>query len=448
MSSFDTLGLRSELISALQKLNISEMTPVQAQTLPTALEGKNVIVQAPTGSGKTLAFALPILHTLNPKNQKIQSLILTPTRELAEQVADVVRNLAVFIPNVKVLTLCGGIPMKGQIRSLSHGASIVVGTPGRILRLLTDGNMSLSECTMTVLDEFDKMVDMGFSDDVEEILKHLNPPTQYLLFSATAPNTLETFIATFLQEADRFQVTPETAAPKINRIAYETHDKAATLIQLLTQSSIANAIVFCNTKQAANELFEMLRRREFDCALMHGELEQSERTETLIRFRNGSLAFLIATDLAGRGIDISGLDCVINYDLPQQSERYIHRIGRTGRAQNEGIAVSIIEPYQQEKLLTIDPEITVQELPNETFHHYRTSMITLKIDGGKKEKLRAGDIVGAMINELSLTQDSIGKIDILDTVSYIAVSTDSIPSCITKKYLKVKGRTFRIRLID
>lgn len=448
MPSFETLGLRSELLSALHRLHITEMTPVQTQTLPSVMKGKNVIAQAPTGSGKTLAFSLPILHRLNTQNSKIQSLILAPTRELAEQIADVMRNLAVFIPNVKILTLCGGIPMKGQIRSLQHSSPVIVGTPGRVLRLLKDGHMDISECKITVLDEFDKISDMGFIEDVEEILTYLKSPSQYLLFSATTPETLNTFTASFLKDTERFELSQNNVLPNINRRAYVTDDKVTTLIQILTQSEITNAIVFCNTKQAANELFDTLKREEFDCALLHGELEQTERTETLIRFRNGSLTFLIATDLAGRGIDIAGLNAVINYDLPQQAERYVHRIGRTGRAQQEGTAITLIESYQREKFQLLEPDIAPEELPCQSYRPYRASMITLKIDGGKKNKLRAGDIVGAIINELALTQDTIGKIDILDTVAYAAISIDSIPQRMAKHYLKIKGKTFRIRLID
>lgn len=451
MPSFNTIPLRSELQTALQRLGFNVMTPIQSESLPLILQDSDIIAKAATGSGKTLAFALGILQPINPKFFSPQSLILCPTRELAEQVAKVIRSLASEIGNVKLLTLCGGVPMKGQIRSLSHGAHIIVGTPGRVLRLLQLEELDLSHAKTCVLDEADRMVDMGFVEDIEAVCSHLPSKRQTLLFSATYPDTIETLASTLTSKALMVDVASEHSAPPIQEIAYSVHDKMTALKTLIQEHHISNAILFCNTKVTATELCERLNEHGIHAVLFHGEMEQLDRHETIIQFRNGSAPFLVATDLAGRGIDIEALGVIINYDLPQHSERYVHRIGRTGRAGNEGIAITLIEPFQKDALDALGRPFRFPELEDTVtdISFPSASMRTICIDGGKKEKLRPGDIVGALIHECGMHNSQIGKIDQLEHLSYVALPRP-VAEQIYDKLIKrpIKGKVFRLWLLD
>lgn len=401
------------------------MTPIQQESLPVILNGKDIIAQASTGSGKTLAFALGILQNINPRFFATQSLVLCPTRELAEQVANVIRSCASEIGNIKLLTLCGGVPMKGQKHSLTHGAHIIVGTPGRILKLLSLDNLDLKSCKLAVLDEADQMVDMGFIDDIEAIFSYLPSPKQTLLFSATYPDSIQQLSSKLTHDATFIKSQNTEAKPSITEIAYRVTDKATALNTLIHHHDITNAIIFCNTKVAASELCETLKYSGIHALALHGDMEQFDRNETIIQFRNGSAPFLVATDVAGRGIDIQGLDAIINYDVPQQLDRYVHRIGRTGRAGMNGLAITLVNPHQTEAFYGLDRGIELIPLPSLINHQdVTTKMRSICIDAGKKEKLRAGDIVGALIHECKLSKDEIGKIDQLDHLSYVALPRD------------------------
>jgi len=450
MSSFDSITLRPPLKKALHQLNFSRMTPIQSASLPAILEKKDLIAQASTGSGKTLAFTLGILNSLNPKFFAPQSLVLCPTRELAEQVAKVIRACASEIGNVKVLTLCGGIPMKGQTHSLKHGAHVIVGTPGRVLKQLQLENLSLEDCGIAVLDEADQMVDMGFIEDIEAIFAYLPAQRQTLLFSATYPESIQSLSSRLTTTPLFLQVQHTEAKPEIEEIAYMTEEKAAALSIVMNLHSISNAIIFCNTKIAASELCETLNRRNIHAIALHGDMEQFDRNEAIIQFRNGSAPFLVATDVAGRGIDIEGLDAIINYDVPLQNDRYIHRIGRTGRAGMKGIAITLVDSEQAQSFYELNRPIEPLPLPNTSgIKNALTQMRTISIDAGRKEKLRAGDIVGALIHECSLSKDEIGKIDQLDHLSYVA-----LPRAIAQKVFDtlrnrpIKGRKFRMWILD
>jgi len=450
MSSFETLPLHTPLQTALKRLNFNTMTPIQAQSLPVILKGSDVVAQASTGSGKTLAFALGILQNVNPRYFAAQSLVLCPTRELAEQVAKVIRSCASEIGNIKLLTLCGGVPMKAQRHSLTHGAHIIVGTPGRVLKLLSMNDLDLKSCSISVLDEADQMVDMGFIEDIEAIFGFLPSPKQTLLFSATYPESIQELSSKLTNNPVFIKTQISEKAPAIKEIAYIVNDKTTALNALIQSHTITNAIIFCNTKVVASELCETLNYAGIHALTLHGDMEQFDRNEAIIQFRNGSAPFLVATDVAGRGIDIAELDAIVNYDVPQQLDRYIHRIGRTGRAGMDGTAITLVSSHQIESFKALDRHIELQDLPlGRSSNNAMTLMQTLCIDAGKKDKLRAGDIVGALIHEGGLTKEQIGKIDQQDHLSYVAIERQ-IATVTHQKIQKrpIKGKVFRIWLLD
>jgi len=450
MSTFDTLALRTPLKEALKRLEFTKMTSIQSTALPIILQKKDCIAQAATGSGKTLAFGLGVLERINPKMFGTQSLILCPTRELAEQVAKVIRSLASEMGNIKVLTLCGGVPMKGQIHSLKHGAHIIVGTPGRVLKLLQMEAFDPSEILSVVLDEADQMIDMGFIEDITTILGFTPPSRQSLLFSATFPESIQTITSEFMKDPVMVQAEHAISKPKIEEIAYICNDKLPAIATVLHLHDITNTIIFCNTKVDANALCDDLNRIGIHVLTLHGDMEQFDRNEAIIQFRNLSAPILVATDVAGRGIDIEGLDAIINYEVPIQNERYTHRIGRTGRAGKNGIAITLVNHHQYERFMDLKRNITPIELPIiKNTSPLKTLMRTICIDAGKKEKLRLGDIVGALIHECALTHNEIGKIDQLDHLSYVAVPRNKADE-IYKKFINrpIKGKTFRKWLLD
>jgi ATP-independent RNA helicase DbpA len=450
MSSFDTLALRAPLQEALKRLEFTTMTSIQSTALPVILQKKDCIAQASTGSGKTLAFGLGVLERINPKSFGIQSLILCPTRELAEQVAKVLRALASEIGNIKILTLCGGVPMRGQLHSLKHGAHIVVGTPGRVLKLLQMEAFDPAQIQTVVLDEADQMIDMGFIEDITAILGFTPPSRQSLLFSATFPESIQTITSEFMKDPVMVRAESAISKPKIEEIAYICNDKLPTISKILHLHNITNTIIFCNTKVDANALCEDLNRIGIHALTLHGDMEQFDRNEAIIQFRNLSAPILVATDVAGRGIDIEGLDAIINYEVPIQNERYTHRIGRTGRAGQNGIAITLVNHHQYDRFIDLKRSITPIEFPSiKDASPLKTLMRTICIDAGKKEKLRAGDIVGALIHECDLSKEEIGKIDQLDHLSYVALPRNKAEN-IYQKFLNrpIKGKTFRKWLLD
>lgn len=450
MSLFDPIPLRPPLQKALKQLNFLSMTPIQADSLPVILDKKDLIAQASTGSGKTLAFALGILNTINPKFFAPQSVVLCPTRELAEQVAKVIRSCATEIGNIKVLTLCGGVPMKGQTHSLKHGAHTIVGTPGRVLKHLQMETLGFEHCTIAVLDEADQMVDMGFIEDIEAIFAFLPKNRQNLLFSATYPESIRSLSSRLTHDPIFVKVEHTTSKPDITEIAYYADNKTTLIPQLFQLHSLSNAIVFCNTKIDAASVCNYLNGIGLHAIALHGDLEQFERNEAIIQFRNGSAPILVATDVAGRGLDIDGLECIINYDVPTQPERYVHRIGRTGRAGKSGVAITLVNYEQTDFFHALDRSIQPIHFPSTaSVNTISTSMQTICIDAGRKEKLRAGDIVGALIHECGLTKEEIGKIDQLDHLSYVAIPRN-ISEKTYQKLLKspIKGRKFRVWLLE
>ncbi len=431
------------------------MTPIQAQGLPVMLEGKDLLAQAKTGSGKTAAFGIGLLHKLDVQTYQTQSLVLCPTRELAEQVSNEIRRLARAIPNTKILALCGGKPMAPQLASLEHAPHIVVGTPGRILKHLQKESLKLNGLNTLVLDEADRMLDMGFYDDIMRVIKMAPRQRQSLLFSATYPDEIGDISRAVQSNPVDIRVESLHDNKKIEQIFYEIEkgERTETLVALLHHYRPQSSLIFCNRKQQCQELADDLWQQGFHALALHGDLEQRDRDQVLIQFANKSSSMLIATDVAARGLDIKELQAVINFELSPDPEVHIHRIGRTGRADMDGLALSLFMASEAPKLLRIeeyqDSHVRIDKRSSlKSRENFRLSppMVTLCIIGGRKDKVRAGDILGALTANTSLPGKQIGKIDIFDKLAYVAVERP-----IAKQAMKVlsegkiKGRKFRVR---
>lgn len=463
-AAFSALSLHSDLLKNLETLGYQKMTPIQAQSLPNILNNKDVIAQAKTGSGKTAAFALGLLNKLNVKQFRVQSLVLCPTRELADQVAKEIRRLARAIHNIKVLTLCGGMPFGPQIGSLEHGAHIIVGTPGRVEEHLRKGTLRLGNLTTLVLDEADRMLDMGFQPSLDAIVEQLPHKRQTLLFSATYPDQIQTISKRIMNDPVMVHVASTHDKSTIQQHFFKVNSdkERMTALQLLLQKyQPESSVVFCNTKREAQEIADELSSLGFSALALHGDLEQRDRDQTLVRFSNKSASVLVATDVAARGLDIEALDAVINYQLARDTEVHVHRIGRTGRAGSKGIAcslytekeaykVALLEDYL-DQLIVGEPLPPMQLLEKPIFS---PSMETLQIDGGKKQKVRPGDILGALTSKgdsegsESISGADVGKINIFDRSAYVAVKSDVCKLALKKlSQGKLKGRNFRARLI-
>ena len=449
---FSNLKLSKEMLQNLDKIGYKEMTPVQAETLPLILEGKDVIAQAKTGSGKTAAFGIGLLNKLQVKKFRVQALVLCPTRELADQVAKELRMIAKFTHNIKILTLCGGAAFGPQLGSLRHGAHIIVGTPGRILKHLNKETLSLENLETLVLDEADRMLDMGFIEEIDKVLEYTPKEKQTLLFSATYTNEI-TFISDRIQnDAVSVKTVSTEVKNAIDERFYETKNKVDTLIKIFSTFKPENIIVFTNTKIVAKELAEKLAQNKIDALAIHGDLEQYERNDVLVQFANKSCPVLIATDVAARGLDIKELSMVVNYDLPHTEETYTHRIGRTGRAGAEGIAITLYDEYEIENAMEYKDETRIFEnsdiLKKQNNFEMKPQNVTLVIEGGKKDKLRAGDLLGALTAGEGLKGSSIGKIDIYDRQAYVAIQREFIDEAQRKlSNGRIKNKKFSVWIL-
>lgn len=456
-TSFNTLPLTSDLLENLTSLGFTSMTPIQVEALPVILKGQDLIAQAKTGSGKTAAFGLGILHKLKVDDSRLQSLVLCPTRELAEQVAEEIRRLARLTKNIKVLVVCGGTSEYQQLSSLEHGVHIVVGTPGRVLKFLKKGALDLKTIQCLVLDEADRMLDMGFRDEMEAIESFLPQNVQSLLFSATFPPEIEELSAVFQHNPVRVSVDSKHEKNIIRQLfieVFEHRQKFEALSKVLGEYRPESTVVFCKTKQICAEVARYLVKSGVSALAFHGDLDQNERTVVLTKFSNRSALVLVATDVAARGLDIKDLKAVINFDLATDSEVHTHRIGRTARAGNMGLAFSFYLPSEKEKLNEIEI-VFAEKLELMAFGDLVASskfdlvppMKTMFINGGKKEKIRPGDILGALVNEAGINAASIGNITILNNQSYVAIASEHIDLAITKLNVgKIKGRKFRVGL--
>ncbi|MBL8363688.1 MAG: ATP-dependent RNA helicase DbpA [Comamonas sp.] len=456
-AAFSTLALGAAQLANLQQLGYTQMTPIQAASLPLALRGQDLIAQASTGGGKTAAFGLALLARLNPRRFAVQALVLCPTRELADQVATEVRRLARAEENIKVVTLCGGVPLRGQIASLEHGAHIVVGTPGRVMDHLERGSLTLDALNTLVLDEADRMLDMGFFDDIATVARQCPKERQTLLFSATYPEGIAKLSAQFMKNPQRITVQAQHAEAKIEQRWYEVKDseRLHAVSLLLGHFRPESSIAFCNTKQQCRDLVAVLQAQGYSALALFGELEQRERDQVLVRFANRSCSVLVATDVAARGLDIASLAAVINVDVTPDPEVHIHRIGRTGRGDAEGLALSLasldemgsvgkIEQLQGREsrwypLAELTPTGSGPLLP---------PMATLQIIGGRKEKIRAGDVLGALTGEMGFTREQVGKINVNDFSTYVAVDRAIAAQAVQRLNSgRVKGKSVKARLV-
>lgn len=455
--SFSTLTLNNELIANLDSLGYIEMTPIQALSLPLILAGRDVIGQGKTGSGKTAAFGLGLLANLKVKRFRVQSLVLCPTRELADQVATEIRTLARTIHNIKVLTLCGGMPMGPQIGSLEHGAHILVGTPGRILDHLDRGRIDLSELNTLVLDEADRMLEMGFQEALDAIISQAPTERQTLLFSATFPPQIEKIAQRIMQQPELVKVESMHSASTINQYFYNitaANEKEQALQSLLLHYQPRSAVIFCNTKREVQKVAEKLHQKGFSVVELHGDLEQRDRDQALIQFANNSISILVATDVAARGLDVTDLDMVFNFELSRDPEVHVHRVGRTGRAGSQGVACSFFDDNewhliaQIEQYMNMPIEPIALPTPDLNSQPYQAAMVTLQIDAGKKQKLRAGDILGALTSEGGITAQQIGKINLTPMRTYVAIDKTVVKKALKKIEMdKIKGRQFRARIL-
>jgi ATP-independent RNA helicase DbpA len=463
--SFATLGLPSAMLQNLEQLGYRDMTPIQAASLPLALAGHDLIAQAKTGSGKTAAFSLPLLSRLQVQpNTGVQALVLCPTRELADQVSHELRRLARAEENIKVLTLCGGSPIRPQLTSLTHGAHIVVGTPGRILDHLSRESLALNVLKTLVLDEADRMLDMGFEEDIAAIIRRC-PPTsrrQTLLFSATYPDDVAKMAAQYLRDPREVRLAERHTADQIQQRFYQVTDdeRLHAVGLLLNHFRPETTLAFCNTKQQCRDLVGVLRSQGLVALELHGDLEQRDRDQVLVQFANRSCSVLVATDVAARGLDIERLGAVINVDITPEIEMHTHRIGRTGRAGESGLVFSLASLDEMGRVGKIDEMQGVESVWHpladlERAHRgagerstepLRPPMVTLQILGGRREKIRPGDVLGALTKDLGLEANCVGKIDINEFSTYVAVRRDVADQALRGLNAgRVKGRSVKVR---
>jgi len=449
---FSDYNLRPELLSAIARAGYTAPRPVQQASMPAILAGRDVLAQAQTGSGKTLAFAVGCLQQLNFNKNAMQAIVLCPTRELAEQVAEQCRVLAKDMPNAKVLTLCGGQPMGPQINSLRHGCHIIVGTPGRVMDHVQKKRITLKHLKVRVFDEADRMLDMGFTDDLAVIFAGLRGPVQTLFFSATFTEATTALAQAYLRDPESIKVDSEQRA-NVSELVYtvEEDQRFNALKALLTTEQPNSAMVFCRTKRTTQDVADMLAQEGFVVAAIQGDMEQYDRNRVLMRFASDCLNVLVATDVAARGLDIAGVDCVVNYEVSENPDAHIHRIGRAGRAQQPGMAFTLMSESESAALAAIEIH-TKQDLKKKgaqslRFHANRIiepEFVCLNLNEGKKAKLRPGDILGALTKDADVPGEDIGKIKVQANESFVAVKRRSVKRALKLfREGKIKGKRVR-----
>jgi len=452
---FSSLPLKPALLENIESIGYTHLTPIQAETLPHILEGKDIIAQAKTGSGKTAAFGIGLLSRLDFSSFRVQALVICPTRELADQVCKEIRTLARFTQNIKVLSLCGGVPFGPQVGSLEHGVHVVVGTPGRLQEHLRKRSLRLSNLKTLVLDEADRMLDMGFEEVITDVISYAPTHRQTLLFSATYTDPIREISQKFQYKPISVTIDSSHHESVIEQRFYqiEKAERINALGYLLAYHRPESTVVFCNTKRECQDIANSLSNCGFSVQALHGDLDQKHRDQVLVRFANNSCSVLVATDVAARGLDIKELQAVINYDLPWDPEIYVHRIGRTGRAGKRGLALSLCTEAELNRVKAIEEYQNTSAKWDETApfqlkyeQRFEPPMVTLWIDGGRKDKVRPGDILGALTGVGGIAGTEVGKIDIFDAHAYVAikqVSADKALSCL--KNGKIKGRSFMVR---
>jgi ATP-independent RNA helicase DbpA len=445
----------------VSELGFATLTPIQAASIPLLLAGKDVLGQSKTGSGKTAAFVIPILEKLQLRDHTLQALVLCPTRELATQVVRETRKLGRRHQGLQVVALTGGTPSREQAADIENGAHIAIGTPGRVLDLLTRRRMDLSGLKTLVLDEADKMLEMGFEEELRAILQTVPRVRQTVFFSATFPETIAALSQVYQKNPVTVKIDePESATATIQHWLYDATeaDKGDVLMRVLQQHPSESTLVFCNTKAAANDLLQRLSDLGVGAAALHGDLDQRERDRVMALFRNGSHRILIATDVAARGLDIENLEMVVNYDLPLQQDTFVHRTGRTARAGKSGVAITLADPRETAKLMDFQKfaGIKFERKPLGFKNQLGLSkalrevpMQTLSISGGRKDKLRPGDILGALTGAAGgLKAEQVGKIEIHDKFSFVAVHSDIADMALDKlRTGRIKGRKFQVKFV-
>lgn len=513
--TFEEMCLDTRIMRAIAEMGFEQPSPIQAQSIPIAVEGKDMIGQARTGTGKTASFGIPMLQRINPKDKNLQAIVLCPTRELAIQSANEIRKLAKFLQGIKVLPIYGGQEISKQIRSLKGGVQIVIGTPGRVMDHLRRHTLKPQTVDIVVLDEADEMLNMGFREDIETILGQLPEERQTMLFSATMPKPILEIAKRYLHEPEIVKVIQkELTVPKIEQYYYEVNPrkKNEVLSRLLDMYDPSLSLVFCNTKRKVDELVADLKGRGYFAEGLHGDMKQSQRDRVMNGFRNGRTDILVATDVAARGIDVDDVEAVFNYDVPQDDEYYVHRIGRTGRAGREGRAFTLVvgkEIYKLkdiqrycktkirrqpipsvndvaaikvEKLLEQAGELiatdglgrmmdlleeyldgsdysatemaaallamqlgetSTQTLPKEEFGDTgaEPGMVRMFMNIGKKDRVRIGDILGAVAGESGMEGALVGTIDMYDNFSFVEVPQEYAAAVLeAMNHSKIKGR--------
>ena len=458
-TTFAGLALEPSLRAGLDALGYTTLTPIQAQSLPAILDRRDLIAQAPTGSGKTAAFGLGLLHHIDAGATRTQALVLCPTRELADQVGKQLRKLATGIANLKLSVLCGGIPLAPQLASLAqHAPQVVVGTPGRVLELVQKDALDLRGVRTLVLDEADRMLDMGFDEPIRALVKRTPKDRQTLLFSATFPESIRILAQAMLREPLEVSVEGDAHAPRIETHFFEAEParRAPQLAALLLQFRPESTVVFCNMRRDTEEVVGSLAHYGFTALALHGDMEQRDRDEVLVRFANRSCNVLVASDVAARGLDIDDIGAVVNYELPTDADTWLHRIGRTGRAGRDGLALSLVASSERNRAALIEQRQgmplrfeRIAPLDGKPRDVPQAAMVTLRIDAGRTDKLRPGDIVGALTGDAGgLAKEAIGKIDVFPTRSYVAVARGEAKHALEQlRAGRIKGRRFRVNAL-
>ncbi|WP_343598332.1 ATP-dependent RNA helicase DbpA [Pseudomonas sp.] len=444
------------MLANLDALGYASMTPIQAQSLPVILRGQDLIAQAKTGSGKTAAFGIGLLNPINPRYFGCQALVLCPTRELADQVAKELRRLARAEDNIKILTLCGGVSLGPQIASLEHGAHIIVGTPGRIQQHLDKGTLVLDGLNTLVLDEADRMLDMGFFDAIASIIGKTPSRRQTLLFSATYPAGIEQLAADFMRKPQQVKVESLHTDNQIEQrfIEIDPQQRLEAVTRVLGHYRPQSCVAFCFTKQQCEDVVAHLTAKGIVAQALHGDLEQRDRDQVLTMFANRSSSVLVATDVAARGLDIDGLDMVINVELARDAEIHVHRVGRTGRAGEKGVAVSLVAPAEGHRAQAIE-DLQKSPLRWDQLDSLKNKgepllplMSTLCIAAGRKDKLRPGDILGALTGDAGIPGKQVGKIAIFDFQAFVAVERPLAKQAMQRLNSgKIKGRSLKVRIV-
>jgi ATP-dependent RNA helicase DbpA len=460
---FSDLSLSPTILTRLSEIGFSTPTEIQKIAIPELCSGTDAIIRAETGSGKTAAYGLPLLSKINPEKHGIGSLILVPTRELAIQVQKELKNFALHIPNLKISAFYGGHPFDTERKSLKHPPGILIATPGRLADHLRRDTVDLSGADYFVIDEADKLLEMGFEEEVKFILKYLPVSKQVILLSATFPEALENLSRTLFKQKPVRLETDKLALPaQIEHFIIDVPfsekleylEKVFPYIFKKEKESSLHSIIFCNTREKSKQIAQNLTEKKFSVGLLHGEMEQPDRDKAMARFRNLSTPILVATDLASRGIDISTIELVINFEIPDHESAFLHRIGRTGRAGREGIVITLASGRELSRLKEWKdvPRYRLINIPDlkkifsgKMEEPARTAMTTLHIHAGRKQKISKGDIVGALIAEAGLEAKEIGLIEIFDHFSYVAVPGDKSGKIMRQlQNAKIKGKNIRV----